>query len=337
MSRAPTRKDLCGWLHRDAQELTPRIIEDQSIPHVTTMDNQTMGILSSGLSFREDTPPVILTDALLSLMPSWTRGKQGIGDCVSFGWELGGTALQAVQIVLHRQPWLWKGPFATEPIYGGSRVEALGKRTGGYSDGSTGGAAAKWVTTKGGMLLRQNYSIVTGSPDDDLTSYSADKAKQWGNFGCGGRDDNGVLDKVAMEHPIREAKLVTTFEQAATSIANGYPVVVCSSAGFGDRGRDGFVRWTTTWYHCMVFLGVRFDIPGLLLCNSWGNSWGASNPHYPARLPDAVKKCSAWVHARDVDKMLGDWKDSFAISSLEGWKRQEINWSETFHNIFLGA
>jgi hypothetical protein len=112
------------------------------------------------------------------------RRQAGIGDCVSWGWAHGCDVCLAVEWKLHKSS-EWR-PAATEAIYGGSRVEARGVSRGGYSDGSYGGAAAKWMHDWG-ALFRQPY------PDFgfDLTHYDAQRAKSWGNFGCGGEGASG--------------------------------------------------------------------------------------------------------------------------------------------------
>ena len=269
--------------------------------------------------------PVLLYKPLLELMPSWRRGNQGIGDCVSWGWELLCTILSAVQIRMLKRPELWRGPFATEPIYGGSRVEVEGGRQAGYQDGSYGGAAAKFVSLWG-ALLRQNYSVVTGNPEHDLTTYDKDKAKQWGNYGCGGKNDGGKLDLVAKERPVRTIARVTDFDAAALSIINGYGVAVCSGAGFTRRGQGGFLTWDTTWMHCMYFIGVRFDTPALLLVQSWGPSpWGMETPHWPDDIPQNFRGCTGWVRAADVTRMLRGG-DSYAGSDYAGFVRRPLTW-----------
>lgn len=268
--------------------------------------------------------PVLLYQPLLQLEADWKRGRQGIGDCVSWGWELICTILAAVQIVSLRRPELWRGPFATEPIYGGARVEADGGRPAGYSDGSYGGAAAKWVT-QWGAVLRQNYAVVTGNPEHDLRVYSADRAKAWGNFGCGGKSDGGKLDAVAKEHPVKSAARVLDFDAAALAITNGYPIAVCSGYGFGRRGNGGFLRRQGSWSHCMAFIGVRFDDPALLLVNSWGPSWGMNDPHWPENIPPAIRVCSGWVRRPDVTGMLRGG-DSYAVSDYAGFVRRPLTW-----------
>lgn len=266
----------------------------------------------------DDTRPVFLHRALYAAFKKkfgrdWIVGTQGIGDCVSWGWAHGVDVHSAVLYMLGLTS-DWK-PAATEAIYGGSRVEARGGRPGGYSDGSYGAAAAKFVRDWG-VLFRQPYANAV-----DLTTYSAARAKDWGNFGCGGQNDGGRLDTIAKEHPVRQVALVTNFGDAAAAIRSGYPVPVCSGQGFtNQRDRDGFARAQGSWPHCMVFIGARFDPrPGLLCLNSWGPKW-ISGTKYPDDQPEG----SFWVDASTVNRMLAG-QDSFAVSGFVGFPFRKLN------------
>lgn len=311
-----------GWLPNP--DGVAQIIADKESP-VWEMPGNALDTLGFG-EVQSEQKTVVLFDALREVHPTWKRYAQGIGDCVSWGWELGATLTMAISAKLRLTNWIAEA--ATEPIYGGSRVEAVGKKQGGYSDGSYGGAAAKWVT-KWGVVLRLDHSQQTGVPSHDLRAYSADRAKDWGNFGCGGRSDT-KLDEIAKQYPVKEAYLVRNFEQAASAITSGYPVVVCSGQGFSSqRDKDGFVRPSGSWAHCMCFTGVRWgNRPGLLLTNSWGNSWGTSNPFFPSGYWPEVLKCSAWVDAEVCTRMFASWEDSYALTSVVGLPRRKIDWSQ---------
>ena len=287
--------------------------EDGSAEFIRSLGAQDLRAAAPWLFDADDESPVLLYRALLKADPKWIVGKQGIGDCVSWGWAHGATLLRAINFTI--DPSIEFRHAATEPIYGGSRVEALGKTRGGYSDGSYGAAAAKWVT-RFGILFREDYAGLA-----DLTRYSADRAKDWGNYGCGGRDDRGRLDARAKVHPIRGVALVVDFEQAAVAIRHGYPVPVCSGQGFRSvRDRDGFALPSGSWSHCMVFIGARFGArPGLLCLNSWGPNW-ISGPRWPADQPEG----SFWVDARVATRMLAG-RDSFAISDLAGWPARKLD------------
>ena len=253
----------------------------------------------------------------------WVVGKQSIGDCVSWGWAHGVWIAQCVdweQGLLDQPP-----PFpSTESIYGGSRVEARGRdgsgrsAVGGWSDGSYGGAAARWCRDWG-VVYRQPQS--TGV---DLTNYSGERARQWGAYGNGGQGDGGRLDEVAKSHPCEYVALVKTFDEAAAAIESGYPVAVCSMVGFSSqRDSDGFCRRSGTWAHCMSFIAVRYGSrPGLLCLNSWGPSW-VRGPKWPEDMPEG----SFWVDKDTVDAMLRGG-DSFAVGSVAGFDWRDLDHGE---------
>lgn len=314
-------KNQFGWSPNP--EGVAQIVSDPEVPVYEMTGEQLAAMATAGDDKR---PPVILFDALQGLHPKWKRGAQAIGDCVSWGWEMGTTLSVAVDIRLKLRPWVWPGEFATEPYYGGARVEALGNSRGGWSDGAYGGAAAKFGT-KWGALARIDWSQRTGNAEHDLRKYNGNKSKNWGNFGCGGADDKGLLDAIAKEFALAEAPLVNSFEKAKAVIESGYPVVVCSNQGLSDkRDSQGFVRGQGVWYHCMTFAGVRYDRPGLLCVNSWGNSWGLEN-FFPRDYWAEVQKCSAWVDASICDRMLKQ-EDSYAVCGVTGLKRREIDWTK---------
>ncbi len=269
-------------------------------------------------NYSED-KPVLLYRALYEAHRAHKGGKewvvktQGIGDCVSWGWAHGCDIHLAVMWKLRHTP-EWREA-ATEAIYGGSRVEARGVSRGGYSDGSYGAAAAKWVRDWG-VVFRQPYNDFGGT---DLSSYSASRAKDWGNYGCGGQSDNGRLDEEAKRHPVRNVALVRNFKEAAAAIASGYPVPVCSGQGFSStRDGQGFCRPSGSWAHCMCFIGVRYDRPGLLCLNSWGPDWVSG-----AKWPEDQPEGSFWVDSATCDRMLGG-EDSFAVSGYEGFPFRKL-------------
>lgn len=268
----------------------------------------------------------------------WVVERQLIGDCVSWGWAHGVWIAQCVdweQGLLADPP-----PFpATESIYGGSRVEARGRdgsgrsAVGGWSDGSYGGAAARWCRDWGVV-----YRGVTAN-GLDLTAYSGDRSKSWGAYGNGGQGDNGVLDEAAKAHPCNHVALVTNFDEAAAAIESGYPVPVCSMVGFtSTRDSDGFCRRSGTWAHCMCFIAVRHGTGkdpgtgvedasgrrGLLCLNSWGPK-ASSGPKWPSDQPDG----SFWVDEATVNAMLRG-EDSFAIGSVGG-----LDWRDLDHREWL--
>lgn len=261
-------------------------------------------------------------------------GRQLIGDCVSWGamhavycsealdWDLGKTS---------------EPPFlpATESIYGGSRVEARGKPgdgkspVGGYSDGSTGSAAARWLRDWG-VVYRKQY------PSADLTTYSGDRAKAWGAYGNGGQGDNGRLDAVAKKSPARHVVNVRTWDELVAAIEAGFPVTIASSVGFasGDRDADGFCAARSTWMHQMCIVAVRFaknagadtarPRDGALVMNSWGKYLGG--PRWPSDMPEGC----FWAEKADIVRILNQ-QDSWAIGSVVSG----FTWRDIHHGEWL--
>lgn len=253
----------------------------------------------------------------------WIVERQGIGDCVSWGWAHGVYVAQCVDWETGRlaNP----PPFpSTEAIYGGSRVEARGRSgdgrspAGGWSDGSYGAAAARWVRDWG-VVYRDRHG------DIDLRSYSADRAKQWGAYGCGGQGDGGKMDAVAKKHPATHVTLVKTWSEAAAAIESGYPIPVCSMQGFAStRDANGYAAASGSWAHCMCFVAVRYAKNGspsdaLLCLNSWGPKW-ISGPKWPDDQPEG----SFWVRRQTVERMLSG-EDSFAVGSVAGFGWRDLD------------
>ena len=258
----------------------------------------------------------------------WVVERQGIGDCVSWGWAHGIWIAQAIDWETGRlaQP----PPFpSTEAIYGGSRVEARGRSgdgsspVGGYSDGSYGAAAARWVRDWG-VVYREQIG------GHDLRVYSAQRAKAWGAYGNGGQGDGGKLDTLAKKHPAGHVALVTTWAEAAAAIEAGFPIPVASMQGFASQtDAQGYAAASGQWAHQMCFVAVRYQKNGspsdaLLCLNSWGPRWLTYKGKFPLDQPDG----SFWVSRPTVESMLRA-KDSFAVGSVAGFGWRDLhngNW-----------
>jgi len=247
---------------------------------------------------------------------------QDIGDCVGQATALAADTLTAVQIVLHKRPELWKGVCSTEAIYAGSRIEIAEGR---YCyvwkrgrmipiDGSTGVSAATWLRDYG-VLLRGKYGNI------DLTKYRPDLAREWGSFGQGVPDE---LEPILKQHPVKTVTLVTSWEQCCDSIANGYPVVVCSNVGYSNEtDAAGFLaRGSEPWNHAMLIWGIdsASSRQGGCIANSWGANW-ISGPQHKLGTPPGC----FWADARNIDAMLKQ-EDSLAISNYVGYRRQELDY-----------
>jgi hypothetical protein len=258
--------------------------------------------------------------------------KQGIGDCVSFGaagaiycsesvsWDLGQMA---------EPPML---P-STEACYAGSRVEARGKPegSGGWSDGSYGGAAAKWLRDWG-VVYRKPFPEL----GYDLTTYSPERAKQWGNYGCGGQGDNGRLDAIAKRHPARHVVAIRSWEELAAAVTAGFPVTIASNVGFASRTDEvGALAAQGQWLHQMCIIGIRFadqSPPGVkpmdaaLVLNSWGTTWLSYAGRYPADQPAGT----FWASRETVERILRQ-NDSYAIGDV----KTGFVWRDIHHGNWL--
>jgi hypothetical protein len=257
----------------------------------------------------------------------WNQGS--IGTCVSFGWGMGSYVGQCVDWV---QGGLEHPPLevATEPIYGGSRTEGRlpPVKFAGFSDGSYGAAAARWVSGlkngHGGILFRQKYG------DTDLSTYSVPRSKDWGAYGC-----PPALAAEAFSHTAKATALCETVEGMMAALESGMPVPICSNVGFAGQGRDadGFLRRAGSWGHCMVAIGCKYaknsgangEPPmknprdGILIMNSWGSSWVGGGKHPPDQ-PEG----SFWISRTDAQSILSQG-DSFVIGSVNGFKYRKLD------------
>lgn len=252
--------------------------------------------------------------------------KQGTGDCTSFGAAKATDTLKAAQIVATGQG-EFRGPTCTEAIYAGGRVEISHGRFG-RGAGCTGAAVARCVSELG-TLVRGVYG------DIDVSSYSSDRADEWGLPGHGIPD---ALEAIAREHLVRTVALVKTYAEARAAIVNGYPVTVASSQGFNStRDKDGCLRPVGSWPHQMCFTGVIDDPkrPRLVCENSWGpdreNGGWVSGPrkfqvdgYGEAEIPEGSFCVDAEVAE---DRMLSD-EDSFAYSQFMDFRPAPVDYSQ---------
>lgn len=268
-----------------------------------------------------------LWNAVLSVLPDWTCIAQTIGDCVSHGSAEAATVTACIDVLASGGAKALSARVASEAIYG-LRAE-MGQAS--WQDGWWGSAAVE-AMRKFGVVLRCDYSAQTGNPEHDLREYSGQKAKQWGYYGCGGKNDKGALDSLAKLHPISDAVPIRNFNEASSSIRDGHPVIVCSDVGYGDMKRDsqGFVKPSGTWAHCMFFWGATSgedgQEPSLFLKQSWGKS-ASGGWSYPASAPESVRECTWRVRPEHADRMFAQG-DSFAIAGPQGWSVNPLTIAE---------
>ena len=257
---------------------------------------------------------VFLGSALLSVSPDWKRGSQKIGSCVGWGWSLSCDILAACDILLRNEPEAYGGRVLEASVYGFSRVEVRGQKNYG-GDGSYGGAAAKAVTKYGTLHYGQTYN------GQQFNDNSGTREKEWGRDGV-----PDSLEKFAAEHKVESVALVTSFEDAAKSLQNGYPVALCSGMGFSMTLRDGYMTPMGSWAHCQMAAGVRWNPePAILVVNSWGDCYQGT---VDKNLPAQFQRSAGWVKAKDFTRMIGPGEDSFALAGYSGFKPRTLpeNW-----------
>ena len=107
----------------------------------------------------------------------------------------------------------------------------------GWSDGSYGGAAARWVSGRckdksvGGILYRDKYG------DIDLTNYSIPLSEQWGAYGV-----PKELAAKANEHTAKAVALCEDWASLTAALESGMCVPICSNIGFASGARDEIGR-----------------------------------------------------------------------------------------------
>jgi len=256
------------------------------------------------------------------VQPSWDQGP--VGTCVSFGWARGCQDLMLLRVASGENNEKWPGhTVATEPIYGGSRVEIGGGRIRG--DGSVGAWAAQYVQ-KYGLLFRQKYSTQPGGAAKyDLTTYSPSLSRSWGKTGV-----PNDLEPIAKEHPVTAVARLANGTELWAALGSAYPVPVCSDYGFeGNPPPDGIMEPRGQWGHCMLFRG-RFMHATKGKCVVVQNSWDGYIPRITVETTDAghvelPEGCFA-IRLTVADKMVREG-DTFAISGVQGFpKRKPRDW-----------
>jgi hypothetical protein len=260
-------------------------------------------------------------DVFLWLAEKLVLGKwldpfaQTIGDCTSQAVAGALNTLRCVRIAYQGKQEDFVDT-ATEPIYGGARVEIGRNQV--RNDGAVNAWCIQFIREYG-ILARKLYSF-PGYPDLDLTKYSGKLARELGSKGV---PDH--LEPIAREYPLREASLITSYEQARDAIAVAKcPIVLSSNIGFDPfvRDKSGFIRPGGIWPHAQYAYGVTDNAkrPGLAIKNSWGKN----APTGPRRvilphgleldLPDGVYFADAEV----CDKIFRE-QDSFVLNDMAGY------------------
>lgn len=268
---------------------------------------------------------------------SYVAEGVGVHNCVSFGWGRGVQDLLLAQIARKRQTGQdeqWPGAeVATEPIYGGSRIE-VGRSPGG--EGSIGSWAAKWVKDWG-ILLRQKYGA------HDLSVYSEARSRDWGDRGV-----PDVLEPEAKLRPVRSVALVRTPEELRDGLAAWKPGPICGSTSRTTQRRPGgwCPKTGNEWSHCEEVCGVCIvrggsqssfggdgaapwagDVPAFVERNSWGDYLGSGNATVAlasGRTVTLPMGCYLSLFEERAQDLRGN--DTFVISDSVGWPAESLSW-----------
>ncbi len=258
---------------------------------------------------------VFLGNYLLRLDPNWKRLNQPIGSCVGWGASHATDITAVCDVLLRGEPEAYGGRILEAATYGFSRVESRGGKPNYGQDGSYGAAAAEALTKYGTLHYQRDYG--NGRL---YTQPTADQERAWGRTGV--PDD---LQIVAARHKVTATTLITTFEEAARCIQNGYAVFTCSTVGWDMVLNNGWAQGSDYWPHCTAFSGVRWSPkPGLWDQNSWGNCYLGT---FDEALPLQFRRSGCWLDEGRVNRMLRA-RDSFAIGGYIGFEPTKLsNWT----------
>ena len=190
-----------------------------------------------------------------------------------------------------------------------SATEGIYQSRGHRSQGMTCSGAAKYVHSKGGILLRKDYGKV------DLSKYNS-------GLGANHKIPSSVYITEAKKHQVKTISMITTVQEARDALGNGYAISVCSGHGFSSRrDSNGIAKRGSGWNHAMVWIACddthkRFKETLFLVQNSWGK-WN-SGP----RVHDQPEG-SFWIREKDARGMLAE-QGSWVFSDVDGFPARNL-------------
>ena len=226
--------------------------------------------------------------------------RQTTGDCVSHSTRNAVDITRAVEIDIRGESESFETRSATEAIY-----QSRGHR----GQGMTCSGAAKYVHSKGGILLRKDYGEV------DLSKYNS-------TLGARHQIPSKIYSTEAKKHQVKTISMITTIEEARDALSNGYAISVCSGYGFSSRrDANGIAKRGSGWNHAMAWIACddtrkRFRETLFLVQNSWGK-WN-SGPKVHGQ-PDG----SFWIREKDARGMLAQ-QGSWVFSDVNGFPARDL-------------
>ena len=226
--------------------------------------------------------------------------RQTTGDCVAHSTRNAVDITRAVEIDINKEPESFEARGANEAIY-----QSRGHR----GQGMTCSSAAKYVHSKGGVIIRKDYGKV------ELSKYNSD-------LGARHKIPSSIYTTEAKKHQVKTISLTTTVQEARDALSNGYAISVCSGYGFSSR-RDnkGIAKRSSGWNHAMAWIACddtnkRFKETLFLVQNSWGK-WN-SGP----RVHDQPEG-SFWIRERDARGMLAQ-QGAWVFSDVDGFPARSL-------------
>ncbi|WP_425618062.1 hypothetical protein NA78x_001755 [Anatilimnocola sp. NA78] len=253
----------------------------------------------------------------------WPGPGQTTGDCVSWGTKNACLVTLGVEIDLAKPDEVTgkvEGAFDISPegiSQGVLSTEVIYGYRGHGGQGADCSRLARYVTTAGGLMIRQNYPDL----NLDLTKYNSSIGARWG-----GRDTPAEVNAVAKLHQVRTSTELSGHEQVRDFLANGYGVNNCSSLGFSStRNEDGFSEQRGSWAHSQSMIGADYrpDTINKYGCplHLWLNSWGKWNSG-PRRIWGTnidIPEGAYWAKATLASRCY-----LVAFSSVNGWPRKKL-------------
>lgn len=252
----------------------------------------------------------------------WPCPGQTTGDCVSHAGKNSAIVLIGVECELGKpdehtgQVEGWPEVSAEGEAQGVVACENIYRARGHSGQGANCSTLQKYVTSKGGILLRKNYPEL----GIDLTRYNA-------SIGIPG--GQGVPEAWSVEgakHRIRTATDAPNHEVCRDFVANGYPIWVCSGLGWSSsRDENGYSKRQGGWAHSWIVMGYddreetksKYGGPLFLYNHDWGR-WNRGGRRILGTTID-IPEGSFWADAKLLDSC-----DCVAMSSMNGWPPQKL-------------
>lgn len=183
--------------------------------------------------------------------------------------------------------------------------------------------AMNWIMTKGGVVVRADYTEAGGA---NLEEYNV-KFELKGSQGS-----PEWLNSKGREHQIRSGVRLRSHEEVRDVLAGAKAAIgVCSSLGFSrTRDENGYSKRSGSWGHSWHIIGYD-DRPETIAIYGFplalfGHRWGPWNSG-PRRIRGTnidIPEGYAWIDARLLNQC---WLCAF--NSLSGWPQKELPPIET--------